>query len=76
LKQYHFLKYWLWVGRLRSFQIPLPPLAEQNRIIKKLDELMQYCNDLEGSIKESESQNERLLQQVLREALRKDPVEA
>ncbi|MBU6159327.1 MAG: restriction endonuclease subunit S, partial [Bacteroidetes bacterium] len=48
---------------------PLPPLSEQNRIVQKLDELMQYCNELEASIKESESQNEKLLQQVLREAL-------
>ena len=55
--------------------IPLPPLAEQHRIVQKLDELMQYCNDLEASIKQSESQNEKLLQQVLREALRKEPVE-
>ena len=55
--------------------IALPPLAEQNRIVQKLDELMQYCNELEASIKQSESQNEKLLQQVLREALRKEPVE-
>lgn len=55
--------------------IPLPPLAEQNRIVQKLDELMQYCNELEASIKQSESQNEKLLQQVLREALRKEPDE-
>ena len=54
--------------------IALPPLAEQNRIVQKLDELMQYCNELEASIKQSESQNEKLLQQVLREALRKEPV--
>jgi type I restriction enzyme S subunit len=61
---------------LEQFIIPLPPLAEQNRIVRKLEELMQCCNDLEGSIKQSESQNEKLLQQVLREALRKEPVEA
>ena len=54
---------------------PIPPLAEQNRIIQKLDELMQYCNELEASIKQSVSQNSTLLQQVLREALRKEPVE-
>lgn len=60
---------------IRNFLIPLPPLSEQNRIVQKLDELMLYCNDLEESIKQSESQNEKLLQQVLREALRKEPVE-
>lgn len=49
--------------------IPLPPSSEQTRIVQKLDELMQYCNELEASIKQSESQNEKLLQQVLREAL-------
>lgn len=52
-------------------KFPLPPLAEQNRIVHKLDELMQYCNELEASIKQSEAQNEKLLQQVLREALKK-----
>lgn len=57
---------------LKKMPIPLPPLAEQNRIVQKLDELMQYCNELEESIKQSASQNEKLLQQVLREALRKE----
>ncbi len=56
---------------LKKMPIPLPPLNEQNRIVEKLDELMQYCNELEESIKESQEQNEKLLQQVLREALRK-----
>jgi type I restriction enzyme S subunit len=61
---------------LEQFIVPLPPLSEQNRIVQKLDELMQYCNELEASIKQSESQNEKLLQQVLREALRPVPLEA
>jgi type I restriction enzyme S subunit len=63
------------LGRIRSFLIPLPPLAEQNRIIQKLDELMQHCNELEASIKQSQAQNEKLLQQVLREALRPKAIE-
>ena len=60
---------------LNNLLLPLPPFSEQNRIVQKLDKLMQYCNELEASIKQSESQNEKLLQQVLREALRKEPVE-
>ncbi|HLW07167.1 MAG TPA: restriction endonuclease subunit S, partial [Marinilabiliaceae bacterium] len=49
--------------------IPIPPLLEQERIVSKLDELMQYFDELETSIKESQQQNELLLQKVLREAL-------
>ncbi len=57
------------LGRIRSFLIPLPPLEIQERIVSKLDELMQYCDQLETSVKESQKLNEQLLQQVLREAL-------
>jgi restriction endonuclease S subunit len=57
----------------RNLIFPLPPMSEQNRIVQKLDELMKWCDELETSIKESKVQNEKLLQQVLREALRKEP---
>jgi type I restriction enzyme S subunit len=63
-------------SRLVEVLIPLPPLSEQTRIVQKVDELMRYCNELEASIKQSQQQNEKLLQQVLREALRKEPVAA
>ena len=53
----------------RNIIFPLPSLSEQKRIVTKLDELMAYCDNLENSIKNSQSQNEMLLQQVLREAL-------
>lgn len=55
--------------QLSQIPIPLAPLSEQQRIVAKLDELMAYCDELEVSIKESQQQNELLLQQVLREAL-------
>lgn len=64
----------LGVNNLSNFPIPLPPLHEQEQILAKLEELMAFCDGLEQSIKESEGYNEMLLQQVLREALRKDPV--
>ncbi len=56
-------------GNLNKMPIPFPPLTEQKRIVTKLDELMSYCDSLEESIKNSQTQNEMLLGQVLREAL-------
>jgi len=41
---------------------------------KKLDEFMLVFDAFEASIQESTVQNEKLLQQVLREALRNDTV--
>lgn len=59
------------LNRFSSSLIPLPPLSEQQRIVEKLESLMQTCDALEASIKSSQGQNQQLLQQVLREALRK-----
>jgi restriction endonuclease S subunit len=59
----------LGVNNLSNFPIPLPPLHEQEQIVAKLEELMEFCDGLEQSIKESQGYNEQLLQQVLREAL-------
>jgi type I restriction enzyme S subunit len=60
---------------LNNLIYPLPPLHEQEQIVAKLEELMAFCDDLEQSIKESQGYNEKLLQQVLREALQPKEVE-
>ena len=57
------------MAKARNMIIPLPPLHEQEQIVAKLEELMAFCDGLEQSIKESQGYNEKLLQQVLREAL-------
>lgn len=35
-------------GMIEQFEIPLPPLAEQNRIVEKVDELTALCDQLEA----------------------------
>lgn len=44
---------------------PLPPLAEQKRIVAKLDQLMELCNALEQQIKNSVNKQTALLNAVL-----------
>jgi type I restriction enzyme S subunit len=49
--------------------IPLPPLAEQNRIVAKADELMTLCDRLEAQLTTTQTESRRLLEAVLHEAL-------
>ncbi|EQB15037.1 hypothetical protein L288_00470 [Sphingobium quisquiliarum P25] len=48
--------------------VPLPPLAEQHRIIAKVDELIAVCDQLEASITTCEQTRSRLLEGVLQNA--------
>jgi type I restriction enzyme M protein len=57
---------------LASIPIPLPPNPEQNRIVQKIGQLMQLCDELQQSIQQSKIENEKLLHAALRDALRKD----
>ena len=54
---------------LRSYSFPLPPLAEQHRIIAKIDELMALCDRLEENIRCAEDAGCRALDAVLHETL-------
>lgn len=39
---------------LKDFFIPLPPLAEQKRIVAKVDELMEMCDRLEANLRQQQ----------------------
>jgi len=49
--------------------IPLPPIAEQHRIVAKVHELMALCDRLEAQLTLKETENRRLLEAVLHQAL-------
>jgi type I restriction enzyme S subunit len=55
--------------RIAGARVPLPPLAEQHRIVAKVDELMALCDQLEAQLTTAEADSRRLLEAVLHEAL-------
>lgn len=60
--------------RVLGARIPIPPLAEQHRIVTKVDELMALCDELENSLTSADETRKKLLDALLAEAL--SPVDA
>ena len=54
---------------LKNMLIPLPPLAEQRRIVARVDELMALCDQLEARLTTTATDSRRLLEAVLRDAI-------
>ena len=57
-------------AKLKPIPIPIPPLAQQHRIVAKVDELLAICNQLEDSLNASTDTRRRLLDTVLHGALK------
>ena len=56
-------------AKLKPLPIPIPPLAEQHRIVAKVDELRALCDRLEASLTTGDDTRCRLLGALLIEAL-------
>lgn len=61
-------------ANVKRYQVPLPPLDEQHRIVAKVDELMVLCDRLEASLATGDETRQRLLEAILHQAL--EPTEA
>jgi type I restriction enzyme S subunit len=58
--------------QVEAAEIFVPPLAEQARIVAKIDELMALCDRLEASLTDADDTRLRLLDALLAEALTPD----
>lgn len=56
-------------SNLKEVPFPLPPLAEQHRIVAKVDALMALCDRLEAALTTTDTTRARLLEALLHEAL-------
>jgi type I restriction enzyme, S subunit len=54
---------------IRRISVLVPPLAEQHRIVAKVDELMAICDQLEAQLSTAQTTSRRLLEAVLHKAL-------
>ena len=52
-----------------SMHISLPPLAEQKRIVAKVNELMALCDRLEAQLTTTQTESRHLFEAVLNESL-------
>jgi len=61
------------VGMIEQLAILVPPIAEQARIVAKVDELLDLCDQLEAQLITALTQGGRLLETVLQSALNGEP---
>ncbi len=57
------------VGDVENLNIPVPPLAEQHRIVAKVDELMALCDALKARIKDAQATQIHLADAVVEQAV-------
>lgn len=53
------------VGQIEVTNVPLPPLAEQRRIVAKVDGLMALCDALEARLTRARESSARLAASVV-----------
>jgi len=57
------------LSKVKKTLIPLPPLAEQHRIVAKVDELMSLCNQLKSRIADASHLQQKLADALVEQAV-------
>ncbi len=56
-------------SRLKEIPVPIPPLAEQHRIVAKVDQLMALCDQLKTRLTQARQLNEQLATALVEQAV-------
>ncbi|WP_447768046.1 restriction endonuclease subunit S [Pseudomonas kilonensis] len=64
------------LGDVSEMLVPLPPLAEQHRIVAKVDQLMILCDQLKTRLTQTRQLNEQLASTLVEQALIEDGQQA
>ena len=56
------------MGNIAKFVIPFPPLAEQHRIVAKVDELMTICDTLKARLNAAQNTQVQLADAIVEKA--------
>ncbi|MBU0838032.1 MAG: restriction endonuclease subunit S, partial [Gammaproteobacteria bacterium] len=59
----------LTIARANETLCPLPPLAEQHRIVAKVDQLMALCDQLKPRLTQARQLNEQLASTLVEQAV-------
>jgi len=54
-------------SKLKELVVPVAPLAEQKRIVAKVEQLMKLCDDLEAKLRRAEDRAAKLVEAVVQE---------
>ena len=54
---------------LKLILVPLPPLAEQKRIVTKVDKLMKLCDELETKLTQTQTEREKIINAAVKQLL-------
>ncbi|MFU8773113.1 MAG: restriction endonuclease subunit S, partial [Anaerolineales bacterium] len=55
--------------KINPLHICLPPLEEQHRIVAKVDQLMELCDELETKLNQAQKRSERLMEATVQQLL-------
>nr|WP_298169474.1 restriction endonuclease subunit S [uncultured Pseudomonas sp.] len=64
------------LGKIKETVLPLPPAAEQHRIVAKVDQLMALCDQLKTRLTQARQLNEKLASTLVEHALADDGQQA